>query len=147
MESGHVVAALRRDVEPFSRTLDRDRVHAPDETSLLEQVRVVLAGGTTEEIERFLEGLPRRYLAVHSASDIAQHIAMYRKLKAEPVQVELRPAGRAFSLTLMTADRPSLFATIAGVLAGWGMNIIKADAFANAAGILVDTFHFADLHR
>src|SRR5579859_889354 len=131
----------------FSRTLDRDRVHAPDETSLLEQVRVVLAGGTTEEIERFLEGLPRRYLAVHSASDIAQHIAMYRKLKAEPVQVELRPAGRAFSLTLLTADRPSLFATIAGVLAGWGMNIIKADAFANAAGTVVDTFHFADLHR
>src|ERR1041385_6570343 len=29
----------------FSRTLDRDRVHAPDETSLLEQVRGVLAGG------------------------------------------------------------------------------------------------------
>ncbi len=131
----------------FSRTLDRDRVHAPDETSLLEQVRGVLADGTTEEIERFLEGLPRRYLAVHSANDIAQHIAMYRKLKGEPVQVELRSTGRAFSLTLMTADRPSLFATIAGVLAGWGMNIIKADAFANAAGTVVDTFHFADLHR
>ena len=72
---------------------------------------------------------------------------MYRKLKGEPVQVELRPDGRAFSLTLMTADRPSLFATIAGVLAGWGMNIIKADAFANAAGTVVDTFHFADLHH
>jgi len=27
------------------------------------------------------------------------------------------------------------------------MNIIKADAFANAAGIVLDTFHFADLHR
>jgi [protein-PII] uridylyltransferase len=27
------------------------------------------------------------------------------------------------------------------------MNIIKADAFANAAGILLDTFQFADLHR
>jgi len=27
------------------------------------------------------------------------------------------------------------------------MNIIKADAFANAAGVVLDTFHFADLHR
>ena len=27
------------------------------------------------------------------------------------------------------------------------MNIIKADAFANAAGIVLDTFHFSDLHR
>jgi len=48
---------------------------------------------------------------------------------------------------LLTADRPALFATISGVLAGWGMNIIKADAFANAAGTVLDTFHFSDLHR
>jgi [protein-PII] uridylyltransferase len=27
------------------------------------------------------------------------------------------------------------------------MNIVKADAFANAAGIVLDTFHFVDLHR
>ena len=27
------------------------------------------------------------------------------------------------------------------------MNIIKADAFANAEGVVLDTFHFADLHR
>jgi [protein-PII] uridylyltransferase len=131
----------------FSRTLDRDRLHAQDETSLLEQVRTQFSSATTEEIERFLEGLPRRYLAVHPASDIATHLAMYRKLKTEPVQIELRSTGRAFSLTLLTADRPALFATIAGVMAGWGMNIMKADAFANAAGIVVDTFHFADLHR
>jgi len=38
-------------------------------------------------------------------------------------------------LTLLTADRPALFSTISGVLAAWGMNIIKADAFANAAAL------------
>jgi len=32
-------------------------------------------------------------------------------------------------------------------LAGWGMNINKADAFANSAGNVLDTFHFSDLHR
>jgi [protein-PII] uridylyltransferase len=131
----------------FSRTLDRDRLHAHDEVSLLEQVRAQFAGSSTEQIERFLEGFPRRYLAVHSASEIAAQLAMYQKLAIEPVQTELHSAGRVFSLTLLTADRPALFATIAGVLAGWGMNIIKADAFANAAGIVLDTFHFADLHR
>jgi len=61
--------------------------------------------------------------------------------------VELVATHHAFSLTLLTADRPALFATIAGVLAGWGMNILKADAFANAAGVVLDTFHFVDLHR
>ena len=131
----------------FSRTLDRDRLHAPDEVSLLERVKALARGASTEEIERFLEGFPRRYLAVHSAAEIAAHFALYEKLNAEPVQTELIATRHAFSLTLLTADRPALFATISGVLAGWGMNIIKADAFANAAGVVLDTFHFADLHR
>jgi [protein-PII] uridylyltransferase len=131
----------------FSRTLDRDRLHGHDAVSLLEQVRALCGDASAEEIERFLEGFPRRYLAVHSAAEIAAHLALYRKLAVEPVQTELRATGHAFCLTLLTADRPALFATIAGVLAGWGMNIIKADAFANAAGIVLDTFHFSDLHR
>jgi [protein-PII] uridylyltransferase len=131
----------------FSRTLDTDRLHAHDEVSLLEQVRAQTAGTRTEELERFLEGFPRRYLAVHSAAEIAAHFALYYKLGEQPVQTELQVRRHAFSLTLLTADRPALFATISGVLAGWGMNIIKADAFANAAGIVLDTFHFSDLHR
>jgi [protein-PII] uridylyltransferase len=131
----------------FSRTVDRDRLHAPDEGSLLERVKALAGNTTLEEIERFLEGFPRRYLAVHSAAEIAAHFALYRKLGADPLQTELLATRQGFSLTLLTADRPALFATISGVLAGWGMNINKADAFANAAGVVLDTFHFADLHR
>src|SRR5467141_3087597 len=131
----------------FSRTLDRDRLHAPDEVPMLERVKALAGEAALEEIERFLEGFPRRYLAVHSAAEIAAHFALYEKLAAEPVQTELLATRHAFSLTLLTPDRPALFATISGVLAGWGMNIIKADAFANAAGVVLDTFHFADLHR
>jgi [protein-PII] uridylyltransferase len=131
----------------FSRTLDRDRLHAHDETSLLGRVKALAGDASVESIERFLEGFPRRYLAVHSAAEIAGHFALYQKLSSEPVQTEVIASRHAFSLTLLAADRPALFATISGVLAGWGMNIIKADAFANAAGVVLDTFHFADLHR
>jgi [protein-PII] uridylyltransferase len=131
----------------FSRTLDRDRLHAHDEVSLLGRVKALAGDASTEEIERFLEGFPRRYLAVHSAAEIAAHFVLYRKLGSEPVQTELVATRHGFALTLLTADRPALFATISGVLAGWGMNINKADAFGNAAGIVLDTFHFADLHR
>jgi [protein-PII] uridylyltransferase len=131
----------------FSRTLDTDRLRAHDEVSILEQVHAQIAGTSIEDIERFLEGFPRRYLAVHSAAEIAAHFALYQKLGAQPVQTELYVRKHAFSLTLLTADRPALFATISGALAGWGMNIIKADAFANAAGNVLDTFHFLDLHR
>ena len=131
----------------FSRTLDRDRLHAHDETSLLGRVKALAGDASTESIERFLEGFPRRYLAVHSAAEIAAHFKLYQKLSVEPVQTEVIASQHAFSLTVLTPDRPALFATISGVLAGWGMNIIKADAFGNAAGVVLDTFHFADLHR
>ena len=131
----------------FSRTLDRDRLHASDEVPLLEQIRKHAGDANKSEIERFLEGFPRRYRAVHSASEIAAHFQLYQKLGAEPVQTELKARHHSFSLTVLTADRPALFATIAGVLAGWGMNIVKADAFANAAGVVLDTFQFVDLHR
>jgi [protein-PII] uridylyltransferase len=131
----------------FSRSIDRDRLHVSDEALLLEQVRQQAAWASKPEIERFLEGFPRRYLAVHSPAEIAAHFALYQKLGAEPVQTELKPTHHAFTLTLLSADRPALFAAIAGVLAAWGMNIVKADAFANAAGVVLDTFHFVDLHR
>jgi [protein-PII] uridylyltransferase len=47
-------------------------------------------------------------------------------------------------LTLVTEDRPGLFALIAGTLASFGMNILKAEAFANRHGAILDTFTFAD---
>jgi [protein-PII] uridylyltransferase len=47
-------------------------------------------------------------------------------------------------MTIVTGDQPALFAKLAGILAAWGMNIIKADAFSNAAGVVVDTFFFTD---
>jgi len=131
----------------LSRSLDRDRLHASDESSLLEQIQSAAGGAPKAEIERFLDGFPRRYLAVHSAAQIAGHFLLYRKLGSAPLQTELKAERHGFSLTLLTADRPRLFSSIAGVLAAWGMNIIKADAFANAAGVVLDTFHFTDLHR
>jgi [protein-PII] uridylyltransferase len=131
----------------FSRTVDRDRVHASDEALLLEQVRERVSGTPKAEIARFFEGFPRRYTAVHSVDEIASHFRLYQKLGSDPVQTELKRTNQMFALTLLSADRPALFATIAGALAAWGMNIVKADAFANAAGVVLDTFHFMDLHK
>ena len=131
----------------FSRTVDRDRLHVSDEALLLEQVRQQSTQTSAAEMGRFLEGFPRRYLAVHSPDEISLHFALYQKLGAQPVQTDVKERQHAFELTLLSADRPALFAAISGVLAGWGMNIVKADAFANSAGVVLDTFHFVDLHH
>ena len=36
---------------------------------------------------------------------------------------------------------------MAGALAAWGMNIVKAGAFSNEAGVIVDSFQFTDVFR
>jgi [protein-PII] uridylyltransferase len=65
----------------------------------------------------------------------------------DPVQVELKRGRHWYELTLVTKDRPFLFATLAGVLAAWGMNIVKASAFSNKAGTVVDALYFTDRFR
>ena len=102
---------------------------------------------TREEVDRFLKGFPRRYLATHSPEEIASHLRLAGRLSREPVQVTLRTLGSLHELTVITPDRPFLFASITGTLAAWGMSIVKADAFANAAGVVLDTFRFGDLYH
>jgi [protein-PII] uridylyltransferase len=131
------------------RSLDDERVRAGEARTEKASRVLKLLGATArrEDLNEFLEGFPRRYLESRSAEDIVLHYAMTQQLGAQPVQVDLRPRGRTLELTVLTADRPFLFATITGTLAAWGMNILKADAFANRAGTVLDTFRFEDLHR
>ena len=102
---------------------------------------------TREKLDRFLEGFPRRYLATHSPEEIALHVDLAERLGTVPAQVHLKTEGSLYELTVLTPDRPFLFASITGTLAAWGMSIVKADAFANAASVVLDTFRFVDLYR
>src|SRR5437763_12702403 len=76
-----------------------------------------------------------------------RHLQMAEELGSDPVQVELKRGRHWYELTLITRDRPALFAKLAGVLAAWGMNIVKANAFSNEAGAVVDTLSFTDRFR
>jgi [protein-PII] uridylyltransferase len=78
---------------------------------------------------------------------VLAHLEMAGRLKSEPVQLGLARGRHWFDLTLVTLDRPLLFAKVTGALAAWGMSIVKASAFSNAAGTVVDTFHFTDRFR
>jgi [protein-PII] uridylyltransferase len=95
----------------------------------------------------FVEGFPQRYLRVHSAEEVMRHMEMAEEFGHDPVQVDLKRGRHWYELTLVTKDRASLFATLTGVLAAWGMNIVKAHAFSNQAGTVVDTLYFTDRFR
>src|SRR6202035_4009964 len=95
----------------------------------------------------FVEGFPQRYLQVHSAEEVIRHMEMADDVSRDAVQVDLKRGRHWYELSLVTKDRPSLFATLTGVLAAWGMNIVKANAFSNQAGVVVDTLYFTDRFR
>ena len=100
-----------------------------------------------KKINVFLEGLPQRYLRIHGATDVLAHTEMASRLGQNGVECSLKQVRHWYELTLLTPDRPFLFASVSGALAAWGMNIVKANAFSNAAGIVVDTFYFTDRFR
>jgi [protein-PII] uridylyltransferase len=129
----------------LSRSADQ-RVHADVNDEKLARLRS-LAPVTGSKFKAFLEGFPQRYLLVHTAEEVMRHLQMAKELGRDPVQVELRRGRHWYELTLVAGDRPSLFAKLAGVLAAWGMNIVKANAFSNQAGTVVDTLFFTDRFR
>jgi [protein-PII] uridylyltransferase len=106
-----------------------------------------LAPVTGVKFKDFVEGFPQRYLRVHSAEDVMRHLEMAEEFGHDAVQVDLKRGRHWYELTLVTKDRASLFAILTGVLAAWGMNIVKAHAFSNQAGTVVDTLYFTDRFR
>src|SRR6202007_2870135 len=93
------------------------------------------------------QGFPTRYLRTHSEAEIDAHMALEEKSRKRGVAVEIRKLDAAWQLTLVAQDRAGLFAAVAGTLSSFGMNILRAEAFSNRRGLILDTFTFADLGR
>jgi [protein-PII] uridylyltransferase len=119
--------------EEFTRELATERIHDP--------------AGVPADRAEFLEGLPTRYLRTHSPAEIDAHFALAKQLNSRPVALEIEHIRGFYKLTLLAKDRPGLFTGVAGALSSFGLDIVKAEAFSNAAGVVVDTFTFADPHR
>jgi [protein-PII] uridylyltransferase len=130
----------------MSRTADQ-RLHPDSEKDEAIARLQAMAPKSAKKVREFLEGLPKRYLRTYRAEEVLRHLEMAGKLGDDPVQLFLERGRHWFELTVITNDRPFLFSKIAGSLAAWGMNIVKADAFSDAAGVVVDTFYFTDRFR
>jgi [protein-PII] uridylyltransferase len=110
-------------------------------------VRISLPDTQTDpELKLFLEGLPPRYLRTHSQDEIADHHRLEREGRQRGVAVSLLRTT-AWVLTVVADDRPGLFASVTATLSSFGFNILKAEAFSNAHGKVIDTFTFADPSR
>jgi [protein-PII] uridylyltransferase len=129
----------------LDRSVDDERVAAEANSELLLRIHALLPK-QRERVNFYLEGFPQRYLQTRTPEVVRTHVEMAWSLEQDAAGIELdfRYAPGVSELTLITRDRPMLFASMAGALAGWGMNIVTADAFSNAHGVVVDSFRFSD---
>jgi [protein-PII] uridylyltransferase len=131
----------------MDRSVDEIRYHAAIDPTLLNRLRAMVAPSQYDPLGRFLEGLPQRYLQTRLPEHIRNHFLLAAQLEHDPVQLDLRSLRQLFDLTVIAQDRTRLFADVAGGLAAWGMNIVKAGAFSNDQGVIVDSFQFSDVFR
>lgn len=95
----------------------------------------------------FVKGFPTRYLRAHDAAEIQAHIRLYEQSRPTGVAIDLQRIEGARRLTIIARDMPFLFASFAGAISSFGLDILKAEAFSNARGLILDTFVFADPKR
>ncbi len=116
----------------LTRELDSDRIHAAP------------AGAGTA---LFLEGMPTRYARTHSADEIAAHVALAGQAAASGAATNVVRENGYWRTLTVARDRPGLFADLSGAIAGFGLNIWKAEASSNAAHLALNSFTFSDPHR
>ena len=109
---------------------------------------VVIAGRpediSEDELTQFLEGLPRRYLALFGLSSMYRHVRLARGIRRDEAHAFLENHDEVWELTIVTLDKPYLFSNIAGVLSYFGMDIHRGQAMTTAGGLVLDVFEFSD---
>lgn len=100
--------------------------------------------------EEFTSSMPDTYFLRTPEHLIPKDAALLAKARAEG-ELALRVThyhDREFTgFTVATRDHPGLFATITGVLAASGMNIVGARISTSTDGIAVDSFRISHLDR
>jgi [protein-PII] uridylyltransferase len=131
-------------LEQFWRAYDAARQELTRELET-ERIREVPAAIATHA--DFVKGFPARYLRAHSPAEVEAHLRLYDLSRPTGVAVQLDALEGVYRLVVVARDRPYLFASFAGAVSSFGLDILKAEAFANSKGVVLDTFVFADPKR
>ena len=125
--------------QELTRELETDRIQ--------EVPRELAAAKTAAGRADFIKGFPVRYLRTHPPAEIESHIRLYELSRPTGVAVDLQHTEGVWRATIVARDMPFLFASLAGAFSSFGLGILKVEAFANAKGLVLDTFVFADPRR
>ncbi len=109
---------------------------------------VIVAGRPSDisepELWAFLDGLPRRYLALFGLATVYRHVRLARDIQPDEVHASLEKHDEIWELSVVTRDKPFLFSNISGVLSYFGMDIHRGQAMTTPSGLVLDVFEFSD---
>ena len=91
-------------------------------------------------LKNFLEGFPQRYLRTHSVDQILAQYELSKELDTKEASVSIQKKDSGYEIMVLTWDRPFLFASVCAVMASFGLNIERAEAFSNEQGMVLDAF-------
>lgn len=119
-----------------------------EKKELKEQVKAMLKEEDGDAVEDHFRRMPESYFRFRSADAVATHIKAVMKLgpKAEEDTFECslqwldRPEKGYTELVIATHDRPLLLEKICCALASEELNILSADFFTRADGVVLDIF-------
>src|SRR5687767_3835741 len=95
---------------------------------------------SSEEVDHFIEVMPERYFLSVAEGEIPAQFALMREYKGRgaTVCIEHFPEKDCSTVAICTADRPGLFASIAGVMAAMRLDILNARIFTAKDGRILD---------
>jgi [protein-PII] uridylyltransferase len=102
----------------------------------------LLATSSREEVDCFIRVMPERYFLSVTEGEIPAQFALMQEYKGRgaAVSVEHFPEKDCSTVAICTADRPGLFASIAGVMAAMRLDILNARIFTASDGRILDVF-------
>ena len=139
-------AALLRELYlKAAHSLQRGILRDPDNMIILEERwNQLIADVPAEQGSRQggrLWALPQAYILHTETEDIKHHLELSGGLKnPDDIMVDVRVKGEHAAVTIITRDRPGLFAMLTGILTINHLEIISAKIFTWLDGIAVDEF-------
>jgi [protein-PII] uridylyltransferase len=137
--------------ELYNRTRERLAGHpiaeAPGQGARAKAAARLLAAHPEAEVERHFAQMPERYLRTTGAEQMERHFRLAASRGAAPLAVEWREVGdgHCTELTVVAADRPGLFARVAGALTASGIDILSVDLFGRRDGVAIDSFRVSEV--
>jgi [protein-PII] uridylyltransferase len=118
-------------VEPL---LSRPVVHVLKIQRILECLGI---RASSKDLKSFLRGFCSEYFRTTPPETIAEHCLLAANLSKRPIQLKLQRLKDFYTLTVVTLNRAGLAADITGVLAAWGMSIVRGKLFVNSDDVAV----------